>query len=257
MSQYDQIARYYDQVHAELVEDIPLLLALAREAEGPVLELGCGTGRVLLPLLKGGATVSGIDSSQDMLKLARQKIEALDHETRNRVTLHAVDMTDFELSQHFGLALAAYNSFLHLNPAQMARSLAATRRHLQPGGRLFLDLPNPMDLAATPEDNTVTLESSFLDSESGDLVLQFAANRLFLAEQRLEITWLYDRSPVGGGPVDRLVSQFDYHYLYPHEIEMMLEGAGFRLEALYGDYDQASFREDSARLLVLAVKPRE
>jgi hypothetical protein len=53
------------------------------------------------------------------------------------------------------------------------------------------------------------------------------------------------------------VSQFDYHYLYPHEIEMMLEGAGFQLEALYGDYDQASFREDSARLLVLAVKPRE
>jgi hypothetical protein len=76
--------------------------------------------------------------------------------------------------------------------------------------------------------------------------------------QRLDITWFYDKVPASGGTVTRLVSQFSYHYCYPHELEQMLESTNsdmpIRLQKLYGNYDLAPFTEDSPRLLLLAQK---
>ena len=71
---YDQIARYYDLLHGDLTEDIEFVIRLAEKSGGPVLELGCGTGRLLLPLVRIGQKTTGLDNSEEMLAVAKAKV---------------------------------------------------------------------------------------------------------------------------------------------------------------------------------------
>lgn len=251
---YEKIAHYYDLTHVALRADIPFVLALGMEAGGPVLELGCGSGRLLLPLARAGIAVTGVDNSPAMLQRARQKLAAESPAVRQRVTLVEADMTAFDLPQRFSLILLSYNTFMHLPPTQMKQALQAAAGHLLPTGRLFIDLANPLDLAQTPMDQVITLERAFSDPETGDLVLQCASNLLDLEQQRLRVTWIYDAAPPAGGTVQRLVTQVDFYYLYPHELDLLLSQAGLKLAALYGSYHRAPFTEEGERLLVIAGK---
>lgn len=249
---YESIAHYYDLTHADLTADLPLILALAAAEAGPVLELGCGSGRVLLPLLHAGHTVTGVDASAAMLALARQRLAAEPAAAAARATLLHADMTTFTSETRFGLALIPYNTFMHLETAQAVRALRQTRRHLGGNGRLFIDLHNPFAVAATPDEPALTLERTFIDPDTNETVLQLAANRLDDAAQTLHVIWVFDASPAAGGPVRRTIATMAYHYRFPHQLELLLTEAGFRLEWMAGDYDRTPFSEESERLLLVA-----
>ena len=121
------------------VDDIPFYVGLAREAASRgerVLELGCGTGRVTIPMAQAGAEVTGLDSSPAMLDIARAKRE------RAGVTVRWVegDMADFELPERYGLVVIPFRSFLHLiGDEDQLNCLAAIHGHLTAGGRLALN----------------------------------------------------------------------------------------------------------------------
>ena len=251
---YNQIAHYYDLTHDHLADDVALVLALAQAADGPVLELGCGSGRLLRPLARAGFSVTGVDHSPVMLARAQARFAEEETAGRQRITLVAGDMTDLLLPDNtkFSLAIIPYNTLLHLDSDQTALALRGIRRVLAGNGRLFIDLINPLAIASTPNDQTVTLETTFTDPANGHTVLQMAANRLDEAAQTLHITWIYDASPPEGGPIHRTIAQADYHYLYPHQLELLLQEAGFRLQSLTGSYDGDPFDEESERLLILA-----
>ncbi|MEI2607167.1 MAG: methyltransferase domain-containing protein [Candidatus Promineifilaceae bacterium] len=251
---YEQIASYYDLTHAQLVSDVGFVLALAGETRGRVLELGCGTGRLLLPLARAGYEVTGVDSSPAMLALAREKINRETEAVRGRVHLHQTDMTELgECGRDYALILIPYNTFMHLSPRQADLTLRQIRRCLRPGGRLFIDLINPFAVAQTPNDHLVTLEHLFTDPATGHTVLQFARNHLDEAQQVLQITWIYDATPPQGGPVQRQIVPVAYHYYFPHEIELLLNDAGLQMTAWYGHYNHTPFAEESERLMVVAV----
>jgi SAM-dependent methyltransferase len=251
---YDQIARYYDLTHADLTADIDTILALAQQAGGPVLELGCGSGRLLLPLARAGHTATGVDNSAAMLALARTTLQKEPATVQKRVTLLQADMAQLELDNgRFALAIIPYNTFLHLDSAQKTAALKQVKKYLAGDGRLFIDLINPFAIAATPNDHALNLEKSFTDPKTGRTVLQMSSNHLDEERQQLQITWIYDATPPGGGPVHRTIAAADYHYLFPHQIELLLQETGFRLTNLAGDYDQSPFDEESERLLVTAV----
>jgi SAM-dependent methyltransferase len=251
---YEKIAGYYDLIHASLTADMPLVLMLARQGKGPVLELGCGTGRLLLPLARAGNRVIGLDNSAAMLEKARERLSAEPPEVQNRVRLVEADMADFELGEQVRLAILPYNTLLHLERAAMEQTLKAVGQHMDDNGRLFIDVVNPMLASQTPDDRMLTLERLMVDPETGETVAQMASSWVDLQEQTLHVTWLFDASPPEGGPVRRMVVQADYHYLYPHEVELMLKTAGFRMARIYGGYDGRPFDEESERLLVLASK---
>lgn len=253
---YDQIARFYDLTHASLTDDIPLILSLAAQANGPVLELGCGSGRLLLPLARAGHRVSGLDLSAAMLDRARARLAQENTAVQQRITLHQANMTDFVLpeAEQFGLVIVPYNTLFHLDTAQTLAMLRRVSDYLAENGRLFLDLANPVDIANTPEDALLSLENVLTDPETGELIVHLASNRLDTANQTLHITWIYDVSSPSGGPVERTVAQGAYHYRYPHQLELLLQEAGYKLRHLWGDYDQSPYDETSSRLLVLATK---
>lgn len=252
---YEQIAHYYDLTHARLTEDIPYILQLARQSGGPALELGCGSGRLLIPLAQAGYTVLGVDNSPAMLARAQTRVQQLPPAQAARVQLLQADMTQLTLTAAppYGLALLPYNTAMHLTPPQLTQTLRRVQRYLGQNGRLLIDLANPFIVAATLNDHMVTLENVFTDPETGETIVQMASNRLDDEAQILHITWLYDASPAAGGAVQRTVVQADYHYWYPHQLEMALHDAGLRALRFSGDYADAPFDQESERLLLLAA----
>jgi SAM-dependent methyltransferase len=252
---YEQLARYYDLVHAELTADIGFILTQAARARGPILELGCGSGRLLIPLARAGYQIVGLDNSPGMLALARQRLQSEPEEVRQRVTLIEADMTELDWPSRFAFIFVSYNTLMHLKTEQKGNLFKRARRHLRSGGLFFVDVINPLAAAQTPDDHFITLERCFVEPESGQIVVQKASSWPHPNHQILHIIWLFDSCPLDGGPVTRQVVQMDYHYLYPHELQVMLEETGFKLEALYGDYQQNLFVEESERLLLLARLP--
>ena len=138
---YDQWAGIYDSVYSHVRDDIPFYVEEARRAGGPVLELGCGTGRVTLPVAEAGIDIVGVDSSARMLDVARGKASTLS-ESSGTVTLVEADMRDVDLPPGgFNLVTIPFRSFLSLLsvPDQM-QTLDNIRRLLAPGGRLVFNI---------------------------------------------------------------------------------------------------------------------
>jgi SAM-dependent methyltransferase len=251
---YNQLAQYYDLIHEPLTADIPFVLQLAAEAGGPVLELGCGSGRLLFPLARTGYLVTGLDNSTEMLARARQRLAAEPPAVQSRVRLIEGDMVRGELpgeDGRYALVFAGYNTFMHLTSPQMRAALRWARRLFRPDGRLFLDLTNPFILAEAEDAPLPRLENVLRDPQTGDVVRQLSAQRLNAAGQVLHVTWIFDAILSGDGRAERSVVEMDYFYYYPHEWELILLEAGLRLESLMGDYDGAPFSEESERLLLI------
>lgn len=249
---YDAIARYYDAMHASLTEDVGLVLSLAARG-GPILELGCGTGRLLIPLARAQRRVTGIDRSPAMLQLARERLRDEPDNVQRRVELLCADMVNFSLvGPRFKLALLSYNTFLHLDATRAMAACRNISRHLAPEGHLFIDVVNPLAVEQTPNDSLLTHERILRDEDADETVLVFAANRLDEGRQALHITWIFDSSPLNGGAVQRQVASVTYHYYFPHQLELMLDEAGLEVVEMYGNYRKEPYSEAAERLLVLA-----
>ncbi len=248
MNSYAQIARFYDWENAEFTEDLPFWCELARERGGPVLELGCGSGRVLLHLAREGFETTGVDSSPEMIALARARMEK-QPALANRIQLFETDFRRIDLKKKFPLVIAPFHTFSHLTePADIDAALGAIAAHLAPGGSLALALPNPIPIySALPEG--IVLERTFRDGERGATVQQFSSLRVDRVAQLGHITWIYDEIDPAG-KVTRTTVPMTLRYFFPNEIPLLFERAGLRLSHLWGDYDRSPFAEDSPVLLV-------
>ncbi|MCZ7673297.1 MAG: class I SAM-dependent methyltransferase [Chloroflexi bacterium] len=188
-------------------------------------------------MARAGHHVTGIDNSAAMLARAQERLAAEPEAVQQRVSLIEADMTRFQTTTPpFTWAILPYNTFMHLDSAQMSMALKQIARILGENGRLLIDLINPTALANTANDHLLTLENSFTDPQTGHLVVQQSSSHLDETEQTLHITWLYDASPPAGGSVQRIIAQAAYHYRYPHQLELLLHDAGFSLLTLTGDY---------------------
>lgn len=249
---YDPLAPLYDLIHAGIRDDIPFYLALAAEAGGPILELGCGSGRTLIPLAEAGYDVVGLDNSPAMVARARGWLEnspAVEH-----ARLVVGDMTDFDLQATFGLITVPFHTWLHLTtrPAQLS-ALAAIRRHLRPNGRLVIHLPAPATIVEAEHDGALVLENNLVDPETGETVLQLSSTQLDKERQLYDVTWIYDRV-AADGTVRRLVVPMTLHYLFPHQADLLLGRSGLDVVALWGDYDRSPYSKDAEHLIVVAER---
>lgn len=271
---YDLLSRFYDLENADFVEDLDFWVGLAKEAaeRGAVLELGCGTGRVTQQIARAGIGVVGIDNSETMLALCRAKL-ARNADVAARATLLLGDMTNFDLygqtgvsaphgadtqvgpyiSPPFGLIIAPYNTFMHLlRTAEQLALLTCARKHLQTGGKLALDLTNPVSAYVDPPSGeSLTLERTFRDDENDLTIQQFSTIRIDRVPQIAHIVWQYD-ALAADGTLKRTLAPLDLRYTFPAEMGLLLERTGFRLAHLYGDYDETPLTDESERMIVVA-----
>jgi ubiquinone/menaquinone biosynthesis C-methylase UbiE len=243
-------ARFYDLDYAGFDADLAMIQQFAARCGSPILELGCGTGRLLVPLAEQGYRLTGVDASGAMLDLARQKLIARD--LAERVTLVEQDLRHLDLDDQFQFAFAAVNTFLHLTTrADQEEVLARIRRHLVPGGLVLLDLFNPDPGRLLDARGQVVLEKVMDDPETGNRLMKFYADRTDLEEQMVQVTVFVDELD-GEGHVQRTLFPFSLRYLYRSELGLLLQQAGFEVEAFYGSYELDEFRGDSDKLIAVA-----
>ena len=221
MSAYDKIARLYDPWSRSVVEDVPFYLDEARRSGGPVLELAVGTGRIAVPIAASGIPVVGVDLSEGMLEVARERAA----EAGAAIDLRYGDMRDPPVEGTFPLVLVPFRSMLHMETDADRRAvLRAIKRHLAPDGRLIFDVfaPAADDIEDTHgrwierepgiweradwNEQTRTLvlrvRDQTAESEMSLAWLSMPEWRLLLAEEGYEVDALYgwfDRSPWAGG----------------------------------------------------------
>ncbi len=251
---YDRIAAYYDLTHAKLTADRDFLLDLATHSGAPILEIGCGSGRLLLPLIEAGLHVTGLDYSAAMLARARERLAEMPLEVQNRARLIEIDVLQWQNDgTQFGLIIIPYNTLMHFNPQQSQKLFRLVRDWLGANGRLFIDLENPFTLANSAPQTEFLLEDEFIDPENGETVSQLSRSALDMDVQQLHVEWKYVASRNGRNPHGTQV-KMTYHYRFPHQIEMALSQAGLRLIGMFGGYGCEPFNENSPRLLLLATK---
>lgn len=249
---YNRFASYYDLDFGDFVDDLDLYLNFAERCGSPVLEIGCGTGRVLLPLARAGFRVTGIDISPAMLDIAERKLGAAD--LAGHARLVRSDARSFQLPEQFAMAFIALNSFMHFSALDEQLSvLSCIAGHLTPGGLLILDLFNP-DLTQLREARGLLVHDYTRPHPStGHAVSKFHSSRVDIADQRLDVTFIYDEQD-DSGVVTRLVAPFAMHYFWPRELSLLLDRAGFEIERTYGSYDLEPYTADSERLVAVATR---
>jgi SAM-dependent methyltransferase len=250
MDSYAALARFYDLENAEFTEDLPCWIDLARTLGGPVLELGCGSGRVMLQLAREGFDVTGVDSSPAMLALARGRL-ARQKNLAAKITLVEENFVRLRLGKTFPLILLPFNTLAHMvDPADARAALETVAAHLAPGGQAALVLPNPIPIYGDPPEGLV-LERTFRDEERGVTIQQFSSLRADRAAQLGHITWIYDEIDAAG-TVRRTIVPMTLRYFFPSELSLLMERTGLRLLHLWGDYGGAPFGEDSPVLIAVA-----
>ncbi|MGI8825154.1 MAG: class I SAM-dependent DNA methyltransferase [Chloroflexota bacterium] len=235
--------------------DLPLYQELAREQGGHVLEPACGSGRALVPLAEAGNRITGLDASEHMLALAREKLAASGTEVERRVHLQRGDMRSFDFGEKFDLAIIAVKSFAYLiERSEQQRTLTAVAAHLRPGGLLALDLLHPspewlMEAPGSLRQDQVRyvpyLGATVARTET--MVSVDMARQVRVIRSAYEIV-------AGDGSVKKRIVEWPYRYTYRFEAEHLLERAGFDIQAVYGGYQREPFVSDSAVMLFLARK---
>jgi len=251
------VAELYDHTPIYAARaDVGFYVDCARRANGKTLELGCGTGRILIPTAAAGCEVVGLDASANMLALCRTKLERQPTAVQKRARLVQGSMTDFTLEDSFALVTAPFRAFQHLLQAdEQLECLRAVHRHLAPGGRFVFDVfhPNPRYLHDPEylEEREEFGEVSLPDGRSFRRAWRIAAYRR--AQQINEIEFIYYVTHADGTK-ERIVEPFPLRYFYRYELEHLLARAGFRVAALYGDFDRSPLRDDSAEMIFVAEK---
>jgi SAM-dependent methyltransferase len=248
-----QLAGLYDAFVFD--GDLPLYLELARAQGRRVLEIACGSGRVLAPLARAGFEVVGIDASPHMLALARAKLEA--HPTAKAGLIEA-DMRAFRLDERdFDLAIVAVKSFAYLTArTDQLRCLQAIQAHLRPGGLLAIDFMHPLPewvglSAASMRDDQLqrVAERGFTLSRVESVVTTDLANQVRVIRSTYEVI---DDS---GAVLTKRFVEWPYRWTHRFEAEHLLERAGFAVEAVYGDYQREAFTSSSANMVFLGRVP--
>ncbi len=233
LSHYD-IPWLYEQPFVQRQEDVVYFCELAQHLEGPVLEYGCGSGRITIPLARQGSRVTAVDRSRPMLRVLSQRLNQLPASSRQRVSVLYGDMRKLRPPGQFPLVLATFNVVAHLATfREMSRWLTQVRRVLSPGGLLCFDvaLPAPEEIEADPDDR-VRLRP-FRHPQTREWIEH---DESYSYEPRTQVLVVESHSWIRGSQ-DVVTTRLALRQWFPKELESLLRYEGFSVELL-ADYTQ-------------------
>jgi SAM-dependent methyltransferase len=249
MHEYDLIAPFYDIEHHRFSEDLDMYSNYAELSGGKILELACGSGRILLPLAREGYKLTGVDSSENMLAIAQQRLQE-EHLT-NHCQVVKQDMRTLHLEQKYRLAIIALGSFGHITTRLDQRStLQAIRAHLTTGATLIIDSSHA-DARYMYELSGHVLHQGTWAMPDSSYASHFVSPAASSEQHLLELTHFYERHRQGG-PVERTVITTQLYLFDRTELELLLEQAGFVIKSVHGNYDLGPFTLASPRMIFVA-----
>jgi SAM-dependent methyltransferase len=234
MTLYDRIARIYDPWSRSVTEDVGFYVERALASGGPVVELAVGTGRIAVPIAGAGIDVIGVDSSPEMLAVARASAEAAG--IASRLDLRVGDLREPPVSERVPLVICPFRSLLHMETEEeKLRALAAARDLVQPGGKYVFDV-----FAPSREDIDET-HDRWLEREPGIFeraVWDEGSRTLSLS--------------VRSGDDE---TTFGLHWLSVPEWLLLLDRAGLEVESLYGWFDERPYAGEEDMIFVCRSRP--
>jgi SAM-dependent methyltransferase len=249
---YATIPELYDLEHADLSDDVDLYRQFAYATGDPILELACGTGRILVPLAGDGHRVTGIDRSGPMLERARTALAGLDAPPEHHLVTGEMTGAASAPGGPFGLVIIGLNSLMHAETqAEQRQILTAARQACDPRGQLIVDVINP-----TPEhlqSLTGTALDGTWDLPDGTLVMKTSDRRHSAAEQTIATTMWYDLVAPDGS-LRRQTTSFSLRYLHHSELLLLLELSGWVDFEVYGSWELDPLTDTSERLIVTAQR---
>jgi SAM-dependent methyltransferase len=238
----------YDLENADFEPEGSFYLELAKELGGPILELGCGTGRITIPLAQNGLEITGLDVVPGMLTLARQKAGDL--------PIHWVeaDARNFDLGKQFNLIFENGAVFMHmLTNADQHAFLACVREHLAEDGRFVFSVmfPHPDDLESTAEEKEWY---TYQDAHGSTVRVSGTEEYNHLRQVKLETAIRRISSP--DGPEVQYVAPMQLRYTFPQEMERVLEYTGFEVKQRYGGPDRSPLTPQSSDMVFVCAKKK-
>jgi SAM-dependent methyltransferase len=255
--QKEFVAELYDPVYDNLNRrDIQFFVGYSKEAKGRTLELGCGTGRVLIPTAAAGYDVTGLEISPHMLKKCRDKLAKQPNEVRQRVKLIEGNMTTFQTGEIYSLITTPFRSFQHLLTVEEQMScLTYANRHLDPHGLFILDLIHTYPPATFDPKYRTELElDSGLQLADGRTLRRMIRIADFHPDKQYNDTEMIFYVSYPDGRQERLVQAFPLRYFFRYEVEHLLSLCGFKVMELFGDYNGSKFSSDSPEMIFVAEK---
>ncbi len=251
-----QLARFYDLEYGHYTDDLSFYVqhaqAMDPEKALPVLELGCGTGRIAIPLAEAGHRVVGIDTSEGMLETCAKRAQS--RGVREKLSLVRADMQNLKglPDTIFNMAFCALNTFAYLaTTTDQLAMLNAVRPLLVQHGILLLDLTSPLRHLLPPSDGETLYEGSFKDPETGAILHKFVAGHAHPATQTHDIRVFYELEE-RDGTSQRITQPLTFRWTSRYEMELLLQTAGFKLEKVYGNYDLDDYDDNSERMIFVA-----
>lgn len=250
---YRLMAPNYDADYAGMFDDgIKLYVELARESGGPVLEMGCGTGRVLLPTARAGIRITGMEISPDMLEVLRRSLAAEPDDVRQRIALMQGDIRGDSPASRFALVTAPFRVAAHLPERADQRAwLRNVQRHLLPGGALCFDVFqfNPQYLL---QGNTPPVVIDRTEPETGCRIRRFDALHSLTALQILEVHMEWVKENAAGERVWSQKADCRLRWYTRAELENLLELEGFQIVDYWGSFDRQPFGVGSEQQIIRA-----
>ena len=236
----------YHAHHSSNDEDISFWMDLAESRGGPVLELGCGTGRVLAHLALHGYQTFGLDHQRDMLSLLQKNLGG-----RQGPAPHVfqADMSAFRLAARFPLILLPCNTLSSLSPSHRSQTLKSAVEHLTQDGWFAASIPNPALLANLHEIGESEVEDYFPHPVDGEPVQ--VSSSWERRSEKFILRWHYDHL-LPDGTVERLTVETRHEVQSIQAYTKEIREAGLEIRARYGDFDRSAYSSRSPNFIFIA-----
>jgi SAM-dependent methyltransferase len=247
---FDRFARLYDWEHDRYRADVDVHLGFAQRFGGPVLELACGSGRLLGPLAQAGFACTGVDSSAAMLERARQRLKRLD--ARLQAKLVEQRLEKLSLDGQFRTIILGLDSLgLLVQRDDQLKTLRAVRAHATHDGRLIVDVANGNQRGAAEPTEELLHDLTLPDPETGRPITKFILRRPKPSEQLDELMFFYDEQDERGY-LRRTMVELRLRWFTRFELELLVQNAGWQVDELYGNYELEPYGPTSDRIIVVA-----
>jgi SAM-dependent methyltransferase len=255
---YEILASHYDTGYCSKQDlvDVPFYVDVARKSGGPVLEIACGTGRVVLPIAREGIEIEGVDNSESMLTILRRNLAREPREVRELATVHEGDMRDFRLAQKFPLVIIPFRPLQHMYTVQdQVAALTTAAFHLSEGGRLVFDVffPNFEGIAANIGKEILDLEWT-VDGEPRKVVRRYFRKKSYDKVQQTFGGEFVFRTYEGDNLILEETGPLKMSYYTYQQLRALFLLAGLEPVEEYGSFGRESLDNEAREMIFMLQK---
>jgi SAM-dependent methyltransferase len=244
----DFVARFYDTLYSNLRSgvDSAFYLKKIKEAKGPVLEIGVGTGRLFIPAIQGGADIYGVDVSPSMIEALKAK---LDKKYHSRVFIQ--NAVDLNLKKKFSLVIAPFRVFSHfIEIKDQLSALNKIHGHLKPKGKFIFDVYVPnLKMLNEGISNTIDFDDEY---EPGKKLKRIVSMKSDLIHQISNVTMKFIWEDKGREKSAEW--NFSHRYFFRFELEYLISRSKLRLEKILGDFKENELNAQSQEFIVICKR---